>query len=308
MRSLRIGMVDLDTSHPKSWLPILRELGHEVVAVTDGGTVHPAGYAERFASDHGIARVYASPQEMAADARLDAVIVHSCNWDLHIERAAPFIEANIGVLLDKPLAGNPRDIRTLLEWAERGARISGGSSLRYCREVAEWRSSHDEKEISLVTAGCGVDEFHYGIHAYSLLCGIVGPGLDGVRYLGERGQRHIELVWSDGRRGILVVGRAEGPLPFHAAIVTDRDVAAIQAASQHLYRALLAAALPYLSGDAPAPVPLRHLVESELAAIAAEASRLKGGAYVRLADLTDDDRGYDGHAFSKIYRKQRIGH
>jgi hypothetical protein len=43
MQTLRIGIVDLDTSHPDNWVPIIKELGHRVVAVFDGGTVHDEG-------------------------------------------------------------------------------------------------------------------------------------------------------------------------------------------------------------------------------------------------------------------------
>ena len=49
---MKIGIVDLDTSHPQNWIPIIRDLGHEVVCVWDGGTVHPASYVETFAKDH----------------------------------------------------------------------------------------------------------------------------------------------------------------------------------------------------------------------------------------------------------------
>jgi hypothetical protein len=39
MQALRIGIVDLDTSHPDNWVPIIKELGHEVVAVFYRGAV-----------------------------------------------------------------------------------------------------------------------------------------------------------------------------------------------------------------------------------------------------------------------------
>jgi len=38
---MKIGIVDLDTSHPQNWIPIERELGHEIVGLWDGGSVHP---------------------------------------------------------------------------------------------------------------------------------------------------------------------------------------------------------------------------------------------------------------------------
>ena len=31
---MRIGIVDLDTSHPQNWIPIEREMGHDIVADT----------------------------------------------------------------------------------------------------------------------------------------------------------------------------------------------------------------------------------------------------------------------------------
>jgi hypothetical protein len=57
---MKIGLVDLDTSHPENWVPIERDLGHEVVGVWDAGDVHPPGYAKQFARTHDVPRVYES--------------------------------------------------------------------------------------------------------------------------------------------------------------------------------------------------------------------------------------------------------
>src|SRR5437016_716998 len=108
---MKIGIVDLDTSHPAAWVPIERALGHEIVGVLDSGAVHPPGYAERFASEHQIPRVFASIHEMVE--HVDCAIVHSCDWDTHVDKARPFIAAGKAVLIDKPLAGNLRDLMQL---------------------------------------------------------------------------------------------------------------------------------------------------------------------------------------------------
>lgn len=55
--NMKIGLVDLDTSHAVAWPPLLREMGHEVAGVYDSGAVHPPTYAAQFAREHGIARV-----------------------------------------------------------------------------------------------------------------------------------------------------------------------------------------------------------------------------------------------------------
>src|SRR4051794_4670849 len=115
---MRIGLVDLDTSHPAAWIPILREMGHEVVGVFDAGAVHPSGYAERFAEERSIPRVFARVRKMVD--HVDCAIVHSANWDTHVESARPFVEASKAVLIDKPLAGNASDLNQLRDWARQG--------------------------------------------------------------------------------------------------------------------------------------------------------------------------------------------
>src|SRR5437868_5871406 len=124
---MKIGLVDLDTSHARCWIPIERELGHEIVGVWAGSSVHPAGFADNFAAEQRIARVYPCLTDMVAD--VDCAIIHSCDWDTHVAKARPFIEAGKAVLIDKPIAGNARDLRQFEAWAQQGARLSGGSAL-----------------------------------------------------------------------------------------------------------------------------------------------------------------------------------
>jgi len=303
---MRIGIVDLDTSHPQNWVPIERELGHEVVGVWDGGSVHPAGYAAKFAQEHQIPRVFSSLEEMVD--KVDCAIIHGCDWSTHVKKARPFVEAGVSVLVDKPLAGNLRDLDQLRRWAEQGARIGGGSSLRFCFETRDWLAQpvSERGTPQTVLCGCGVDEFNYGIHAYSMLCGIMGPGIHSVQHLGKGVQRTIRVNWQDGRMGLLVVGAAEAWIPFYATIATEKACFQYQADSSKLYRALLEATLPYLAQETDQPpVPMDELIEPELCALAARQSWLNGDREVALDELSPEDEGYDGAAFAEGYRKAR---
>jgi len=303
---MKIGHVDLDTSHPSSWIPIEREKGHEVVGVWDGGSVHPPGYAKTFAGEHDIPRVFESLEEMASE--VDCAIIHSCDWDTHVEKARPFIDAGNAVLIDKPVAGNVRDLRQFQAWAAQGARVTGGSALRFCREVREWLSLPlaERGRPHTVFCGCAVDEFNYGIHAYSMLSGIMGPGLQCVRHLGTGVQRRIQAAWDDGQMGFLAIGRLEGWLPFYGTIVTEKAATLLPVDHNQLYRALLDATLPYLAGEtAIAPVPMDDLIEPELAAIAARKSWLGGDGWVRLDELQESDEGYHGAAFAEEYKSTK---
>jgi hypothetical protein len=303
---MRIGLVDIDTSHPENWIPFLREMGHEVVALWDGGGVHSPAYVKEFAATHKIPLVVGDLDNLPD--QVDCAIIHSCDWDLHVRRAVPFIAAGKSVLIDKPLAGRVEDFRQLVRWAEEGHRIAGGSSLRFTAEVAEFlaRPLEERGEVHTVFAGCGIDEFNYGIHAYGLLWSLMGAGARQVRFLGEAAQWLIEVRWEDNRRGILSVGR--GPwLPLYATVVTTKGVShlAPRTTPDPLYKGLLSKTLRYLAAESDVPaLPMVELIEPELAAIAALTSRQRRGEPVSLDQIADAP-GYDGNQFALEYRRQR---
>lgn len=305
---MRVGIVDLDTSHPQNWVPIIRRLGHEVVGVWDGGEVHPQGYSQKFAAEHQISTVFDDLESMVPE--VDCAIVHSCNWESHIAKARPFIEAGKAVLLDKPIAGNLADLQQIHRWSSSGARIAGGSSLAYADEVQSWLAQPvaERGEAHTVFCGCAVDEFNYGIHAFSMLSGVLGAGAASVRHLNHHVQDLIQVKWQDGRTGLLCVGTAAKWMPFYATLVTERDMHNIVIRdANRLYAALLEAVLPYLSGETNTPpLPLETWLQPELCALAARYSRLHEGQEVQLDALPEllnaVEDGYDGPLFAQGYR------
>ena len=304
---MRIGLVDLDTSHPQNWVPVLRRLGHEVIGVWDGGDVHPQGYSAKFTADHQIPTVFTDLVSMAAE--VDCAILHGCNWDSHVAKARPFVEAGKAVLIDKPLAGNLADLQQIRSWLLGGARIAGGSSLLYAYEVQKWlaQPASERGEAHTVFCGCAVDEFNYGIHAFSLLTGLLGGGAATVRHLHHHVQELIQVTWQDGRTGLLCVGTAAKWMPFYATIVTELAPHHMICDASTLYSALLEAVLPYLAGETDsAPLPVETWLQPELCALAARYSRLHGGQEVCLDTLPQFpgalDNRYDGALFAQGYR------
>jgi len=305
MKALNIGLVDLDTSHPSSFVPIIREMGHRITGVFDSRTIYPPGYAETFAREHGIAHACESIEELVE--RVDAVFIHSCDWDLHVQHARPFIEAGKAIFIDKPLAGNAKDLQQLIDWSKDGAVLTGGSALRYCNEVKEWRAREigiEEWVYGLV--GCAVDEFNYGIHAYTMLHGLMGSGIESVRYVGATTQQQIELAWKDGRRAMVSIGTTSGYLPFYATITTQKQVEFMKVDNSRLYQALLENVLPYMAGEAPSPISLEELAEAEKAAIAAKLSAEQNGALIRIQDIPLNEAGYNGGLFAQQYKAMKF--
>ena len=302
---MKIGVVDVDTSHPQNWIPIERDMGHEVVGIWDGGAVHPRSYVEKFARDHDVPRIYEKIEDMVDE--VDCAVIHGCDWDSHVDKARPFVEAGKAVLLDKPMVGTMGDVQQLLDWAAAGKRVCGGSSLRFAVEVREYLAESTDRrgEVHTAFAGCGTDGFNYGIHAYALLSGLMGAGIRSVRYLGASAQKHLQVTWRDGRIGFLCIGEGAW-LPFHITAVTEKTVRQIICDSNTLYRSLLENVLPYLAGEREEPpLPMAELVEPELCALAARRSWQQGGAEVFMGDLELEDPGYDGATFAVGYRRQR---
>ena len=309
--SFRIGLVGLCTSHPESWVPIIREYAAEgrfdaeITAAWDSGETRPEGFAKEFCKQFDIPHAVENLSDMLD--KVDGVIVHTTNWDKHIEQAEIFVKAGKAVFIDKPIAGNLRDANQYLDWVKAGYRVTGGSVLRYFQPALDFLALDEAERGKVYTAytAVGVDDFNYGIHGYAILASIMGPGIVSARYLGSSNQKQIMLKWRDGRTGLLTAGKTAW-LPFNMTVVTDRKVVQMNA-EELVYNAMIREVMPYFTGktDTP-PVPLNELIEPELAAMAARVSWMNGGKEVYLTDLCLDDRGFDGNQFAAEYRRTRI--
>lgn len=309
--SFRIGLVGLCTSHPESWVPIIREYASqglfdvEITAAWDSGETRPENFAKEFCQQFDIPNAVENLSDMLP--LVDGVIVHTTNWDKHMEQAEIFVKANKAVFIDKPIAGNLKDINQYLDWVKAGYKVTGGSVLRYFQPAADFLAIPESERGKVYTAytAVGVDDFNYGIHGYAILASIMGPGIVSCQYIGSSNQKQIKIEWKDGRIGLLTIGKCAW-LPFNMTVVTDKKVVQMTA-EELVYNALIREVMPYFSGkvDTP-PVPLTELIEPELAALAARKSWLNNGQKVYLTDLSLDDAGYDGNQFAIEYRRTRI--
>ena len=59
---INLGIIDIDTSHPGSFIPILRSFKDvEVTAVLDSGDIWDEKYVKHFANEHNIPNIIMSP-------------------------------------------------------------------------------------------------------------------------------------------------------------------------------------------------------------------------------------------------------
>ena len=299
---LKIGIADLDTSHPGRWVPILQEWDDvSVVACWDGGSVRPPGYAQQFAAERNIPEAVPALADMIP--LVDVVFVQGCNWDLHVERVRPFVEAGKGVYIDKPLAGNVADLLQLKAWAAQGADIIGGSSLRCCEEVKRIHAQTQGSDLHAVFASGPNDFFNYGIHVVEMVQGAIGPDRRtpavAVTYLGGHGAARLLVDYRSGLQAVLDLEAAAG---FFLAVSggSGRWSAAVES---DFYRALLEDVVAHFRGERPFPADIDMLCEAVMILLAGrESIRRERLTSVRIDDLPADAPGFDGHAFTAAYR------
>ena len=294
---IRIGLVDLDTSHPQAFLKILRTIpGVDVTALWDGHDVWPEGYDAAFARDNAIPTVCRRLEELPE--HVDAAMVHGTNWDTHIEKALVFMKAKKPVLIDKPIVGSAADCDRMLELqAKYGTMVYGGSSLRYAREVTAMRAAIGPRVdlLSVVAAGPG-DFFSYGIHTTEMLQGLVGTGIRSVRLVAQHGAPVFALTFTDGFVALMHL-----QLPYHEWSLnafTAQGLRSSTVAIEGLYEPFLHNFIALVKGE-PVDYTLAAPVEAVRVHIAARAALAKGGE-VSLQDLPDGP-GFDGRAFAAEY-------
>lgn len=262
-----VGMVDLSTSHPAIFAPILAELGMPVRAVLDHDR------AGDFCRAHpGVAAVE-NLAELAAAC--DVVMLLGRDWDERTAQLEALAPHGVPVFVDKPMAGTAGELRAL---ADLPSRLDGGSALRVAPEAVRVRES--SRRPAVVDVTCAGHPFYYGVHAVALATAVLGPGLVSARGLSGERDRSIEgeLDHVSGARIRVSVRMSDTPGGFAATVDGDQR---IEPAADAFYRALLRDTMGRLASDAP-PRPAAELVECELALLAMAWSLDQGGAPVAL--------------------------
>src|SRR5690606_6986603 len=200
-------------------------------------------------------------------AAVDIGMLHSCDWDTRVEKAGPFLEAGKAVFIDKPLGGSILDLKVWRQWQARGARLAGGSANLYAAEIAAYRQRTSREagtQAHTVLCGCGVDDFNYAIHAVSAAFAVLGFGWSRVRTSTDGPLSVSHVLWENGTRAVVNYGRHPW-LPTHLTLIAESGVEQFCLGIDDLYRATLRTVLPYLAGEAPAPLTWDELIQPEWA-------------------------------------------
>lgn len=186
-RTLRVGLVGVNTTHAPTFARILNEQ-HAVPAASVvwvwGGELRPglpgaAGLAARY----DIPQVAADPTEHLGQTDLVLILDDTGGGASHVGLARPFVEAGVPTFIDKPMSTDLRQARELFELASaRGTPLFSSSSLRFAAETAAARDQiAGLGPISSVVSVSPGEWYYYGIHAVEQLYNVLGPGVEWVQ-------------------------------------------------------------------------------------------------------------------------------
>lgn len=176
----RIGLIDLDTSHPRSFAGrINRRKDAKVTGVFDRGRKKGLGETEAFCREYG-AEKYASTGELCDNS--DGVMVLSADWETHFFDVETCMRKGVPCYCDKPVFASRGEIDKFMKTAEETkTSFLGGSGWRWNEITQSFYARYAETPVKDVLVTCQGGFFYYGIHAVDWMLGLLGPGAEWVK-------------------------------------------------------------------------------------------------------------------------------
>lgn len=304
---IRIGVVNIDVSHPLAFSDHLRKGNRARYAAVYNDGFRGDDEVEAFIRNHGLEKRCGTVEELAD--YVDIGFVQGCNWEKHLRHAMAFIDRGKPVFIDKPIVGSEAGCRELESLAAGGAVILGSSSVRYAHEVVGFagRSELDRGRILNIFGTAGVDEFNYGVHIVEAIGGLAGTGAESVKFTGRAAidGKKCETFHIRYANGVTATYNTFQGLwqPFEMVIMTTKSTFQFRIDTGKIYGALLDRICDYMETGLNTLAPVPALTESVRIMLAGRLSRERDGAEIGVSDIPIDDPGYDGNAFEREYTK-----
>ena len=305
---LKFGAVTIDVSHPSAFADKLLEgeRARYTAVFNDGFRSEEEVLA--FSEKYG-AKIYKDLDEMIDN--VDLGLVHCCNWDKHLDYIMHFVRKGKPVFVDKPIVGNLKDVKKLLELSKEGARILGTSALRYTYEIDEIKEKLKAEGASpiFVSTTVGLDEFNYAVHGVEHIAGIVDSRPISCRYVGSfqvetdaKGESYY-INYESGASAMFSIITSK-PQRFHTTVITNKGSAGdycYTVDNYKFYQAMLDRVCDEMEGKPGRLATIEEMVYPILILLAGKASREAGGIEVALDSPLLENVSFDGYEFERGY-------
>lgn len=302
---IKIGLVNLDTSHPKSFSAYLNSGNRARYAAVFNDGFRGDDEVEGFMKMAGVEKRCSTIRELAGC--VDIGFIQGCNWDKHPEQIQPFLDAGKPVYIDKPMVGNLADCKKLEKLAQKGAKILAGASVRYAEEITVFlRKPESERgKILTIFGTSGVDEFFYAINIVEAIHELSKSRPASAKFVGRT---HVEgglceTFFVTFENGVTAMyNSCIGPWhPLHLVIMTTKGTYPISFDSKKFPQPLLNHICDYMETGTCDLSSVQEVTDSVKIMLAARISRQKGGKEVKLMDIPESDPGFDGDLLEKEY-------
>jgi predicted dehydrogenase len=299
---IRIGMIGLDTSHAIAFTELINNPankqhvpGGKVVAGFKGGSPdiessasRVEGYTQQLQQKYGV-KIVPSIEELCRE--VDAVLLESVDGRPHLEQVRPVITARKPVFIDKPLAGSLKDAITIMKLA-RDAKVPcfTSSSYRFYDSLIELKKKDVGEIKGAISYGpCSLEEHHpdlfwYGVHPCEALYTVLGTGCETVTRVSTKDTDVVIGVWRDGKVGTLR-GLRNASTPHQVILFGTKAVAEQKGSGD--YAPLVREIMKFFQTGV-SPVPAEETLELFAFMEAADESKRKGGAPVKLRSTSLD--------------------
>ncbi len=221
------------------------------------------------------------PEDMIGE--VDAVLLARDDGQNHLEMSRPFIEADVPILIDKPLTDNHNDLIEFVKYYKAGKTIMSCSSQRYAQSINELKQNQECGKIINAVAVSPKLWRTYGIHKVEAVYAVMGGNIESVQNVGEDGQEIVVIKYPDGRSAVVETLRdvKQGSTTFYgenqAVTVSDPD-------SFNQFKSMLEHFVGMLKTGQP-PFDWRETVETAKVIIAARVSLAESGRIVKLEEI-----------------------
>jgi predicted dehydrogenase len=296
-KDLRAGIIGTDTSHVPAFTAAFAahpEWRIRVVAAFKGGSpdlplsaTRLEGFARTIQEKNGVEIVDSIE---ALLAKVDVVLLESVDGRVHLAQATPVLAAGKPVFIDKPLSASLTGAREIIAMARKtGTPFFTTSSTRFHTDIARLRNDAGVGKVTKVQSTYTLnkldfhpDLYYYGIHGVEALYAMLGPGCISVSRTIQGDADVTTGTWKDGRVGIFRGLTGPGEKAPMLRVFGEKGTA--DSGGPQGYDGLVLAIAEFFQ-TRRSPVPEEQTLEIFEFMSAADLSRDRRGAEVRLAEL-----------------------
>jgi predicted dehydrogenase len=298
---IKLGIIGLDTSHVVAFTKVLNDAaaknhvpGARVVAAfksfspdIPSSADRVEGYTQELQEKFGV-KITASIAELCG--MVDGVLIENVDGRPHLEHARQVIALKKPLFIDKPIGGTLSDTLEIFRLAKAaGVPVFSSSAYRFYPSMVEVKAAKIGEVRSAISYGPASlephhpDLFWYGIHPTEALFTVMGRGCETVVRTSTADTDIVTGTWSGGRTGVLIGLRTKAS-PHKVTVFGSTGVVEQKGQPGDDYAPLVVQIVKFLQTGVP-PVPAEETIEMFAFMQAADESKAKGGAPVKIGEV-----------------------